>query len=106
MLSLLSELKNSKGVGIDVSKEAILVAKINRFRLNLDNRAKFFNKSITSFIDKKFDLVVSNPPYIERNNIKNLSEDVKIRAQVSSRRGNDGLDLIKKHSQIQESFKD
>ena len=97
MLSLLSELKNSKGVGIDVSKEAILVAKINRFRLNLDNRAKFFNKSITSFIDKKFDLVVSNPPYIERNNIKNLSEDVKrYEPRLALDGGNDGLDLIKK----------
>ena len=97
LLSLLSELKNSKGVGIDVSKEAILVAKINRFRLNLDNRAKFFNKSITSFIDKKFDLVVSNPPYIERNNIKNLSEDVKrYEPRLALDGGNDGLDLIKK----------
>ena len=64
------------------------MAKINRFRLNLDNRAKFFNKSITSFIDKKFDLVVSNPPYIERNNIKNLSEDVKkYEPTMASRRG-------------------
>tara|TARA_B100001093_G_scaffold489799_1_gene528270 strand:- start:995 stop:1834 length:840 start_codon:yes stop_codon:yes gene_type:complete len=97
LLSLLSELKKSTGVGIDVSKEAILVAKINRLRFNLENRAKFSKKSITSFIDKKFDLVVSNPPYIERNNIKNLSEDVKrYEPRLALDGGNDGLDLIKK----------
>ena len=97
LLSLLSELKNSIGVGIDVSKEAIFVAKINRHRLNLENRAKFFKQSITSVIDKKFNLVVSNPPYIERNNIKNLSEDVKrYEPRLALDGGNDGLDLIKK----------
>ena len=97
LLSLLSELKNSNGVGIDISKEAILVAKINRFRFNLENRAKFFKKSIMSIIDKKFDLVVSNPPYIESNNIKNLSEDVKrYEPRLALDGGNDGLDLIKK----------
>ena len=97
LLSLLSELKNSTGVGIDVSKEAIFVAKINRHRLNLENRAKFFKQSIMSVINKKFDLVVSNPPYIERNNIKNLSEDVKrYEPRLALDGGNDGLDLIKK----------
>ncbi len=97
LLSLLSELKNSIGVGIDVSKEAIFVAKINRNRFNLENRAKFFKKSIMSVINKKFDLVVSNPPYIERNDIKNLSEDVKrYEPRLALDGGNDGLDLIKK----------
>ena len=97
LLSLLSELKNSIGVGIDVSKEAIFVAKINRHRLNLENRAKFFKQSIMSVINKKFDLVVSNPPYIERNNIKNLSEDVKrYEPRLALDGGNDGLDFIKK----------
>ena len=97
LLSLLSELKNSIGVGIDVSKEAIFVAKINRHRLNLENRAKFFKQSIMSVINKKFDLVVSNPPYIERNNIKNLSEDIKrYEPRLALDGGNDGLDFIKK----------
>ena len=97
LLSLLSELKDSCGVGIDVSKEAIFVAKINRHRLNLENRAKFFKQSIMSVINKKFDLVVSNPPYIERNNIKNLSEDVKrYEPRLALDGGNDGLDFIKK----------
>jgi len=97
LLSLLSELKNSIGIGIDVSKEAIFVAKINRHRLNLENRAKFFKQSIMSVINKKFDLVVSNPPYIERNNIKNLSEDVKrYEPRLALDGGNDGLDFIKK----------
>ena len=97
VLSLLDELKDSTGVGIDISKEAILVAKINRFRFNLGNRVKFLNKSFLDVINKKFDLIVSNPPYIKRNSIKNLSDDIKkYEPRLALDGGNDGLDLIKK----------
>ena len=97
VLSLLDELKDSTGVGIDISKEAILVAKINRFRFNLENRVKFLNKSFLDVINKKFDLIVSNPPYIKRNSIKNLSDDIKkYEPRLALDGGNDGLDLIKK----------
>ncbi len=97
ILSLLSELINSTGVGIDISKDAILIAKLNRKRLNLQNRVKFFNKPLIRVINKKFDLIVSNPPYIERKNMKNLSEDIKMyEPKIALDGGNDGLDLIKK----------
>ena len=96
-MSLLDELKKSSGVGIDISKEAVSTAKINGFRLNLQDRVKFLNKSIYSVINKKFDLIVSNPPYIESSNIKNLSEDIKrYEPRLALDGGNDGLDLIKK----------
>jgi len=97
ILSLLDELKNSSGVGIDVSKEAISIAKINGMSLNLQDRVKFLNKPILSFFHKKFDLIVSNPPYIERRNMKNLCDDIKIyEPRLALDGGNDGLDLIKK----------
>ena len=97
VISLIDELEGSTGVGIDVSKEAISVAKINRLKFNLENRIKFFNKPLLSVINKKFDLIVSNPPYIKRNNIKNLSEDIKnYEPIIALDGGNDGLDLIKK----------
>ena len=97
ILSLLSELKKSTGIGVDISQKAILVAKKNATELNLLPKVKFINKSFESIFDKKFDLIVSNPPYIERKDIKNLSCDIKrYEPKIAIDGGNDGLDLIKK----------
>ena len=70
LISLLSDLKQSTGVGIDISANAILVAKKNALKHKLKNRIKFINKSLNTIFVKKFDLVVSNPPYIEKKDIK------------------------------------
>ena len=97
ILSLLSNLEKSVGLGVDVSNKAILIANKNAKRHELSNRVKFLNKSFESIFSKKFDLIVSNPPYIERKNIKNLSEDIKrFEPIMALDGGHDGLDLIKK----------
>ncbi|MDC2987166.1 peptide chain release factor N(5)-glutamine methyltransferase [Candidatus Pelagibacter bacterium] len=97
ILSLLINLKKSVGLGVDVSKKAILIANKNAKRHELFNRVKFLNKSFESIFSKKFDLIVSNPPYIETKNIKNLSEDIKrFEPIIALDGGKDGLDLIKK----------
>ena len=97
IISLLSSLNRSNGTGIDVSNSAILVAKKNATKFKLFNRIKFLNKSLENVFGKKFDLIVSNPPYIERKNMKNLSEDIKrYEPRMALDGGNDGLDLIKK----------
>ena len=97
ILSLLSSLKKSTGVGVDISKKAIFIAKNNALRHNLSSRVSFYNKSLESVFGRKFDLIVSNPPYIERKHIKNLSEDIKnYEPRMALDGGNDGLDLIKK----------
>ena len=97
IISLLSSLNKSNGTGIDVSNSAILVAKKNATKFKLFNRIKFLNKSLENVFGKKFDLIVSNPPYIERKNMKNLSEDIKrYEPRMALDGGNDGLDLIKK----------
>jgi len=97
IISLLSTLKQSTGVGIDISKKATEIAKKNAIKHDLSNRVKFFTKSCNSVYGKKFDLVVTNPPYIEKKDIKNLSEDIKIyEPKLALDGGNDGLDLIKK----------
>ncbi len=97
IISLLSEFKNSTGVAVDISSKAIMVAKKNAHKFNLTDRIKFLNKSFENLYDKKFDLIVSNPPYIERKDIKNLSDDIKkFEPRMALDGGNDGLDLIKK----------
>ena len=97
LISLLSELKTSKGKGIDISKKALLIAKKNAERLGVLNKLRFLNKSINTKFNQKFDLIVSNPPYIKSNDIRNLKEDIKrFEPRIALDGGNDGLDLIKK----------
>jgi len=97
IISLLGELYNSKGVGIDISKKAVLIAKKNGEKHKILDKIKFFNKSLDSEFNQKFDLIVSNPPYIKSNEIKNLSEDIKkYEPRIALDGGNDGLDVIKK----------
>ena len=97
IISILSSLKNSNGIGIDISKNAILTAKKNALKHKLTKRVKFLNKSLNNIFSKKFDLIVSNPPYIGSKDIKNLSDDIKrYEPRIALDGGNDGLDLIKK----------
>ena len=97
ILSLLSELKNSTGIAVDISSKAIKTAKKNASKFKLSDRIKFLNKPFENFYSKKFDLIVSNPPYIKRLDIKNLSDDIKnFEPRMALDGGNDGLDLIKK----------
>ena len=97
IISLLSELSNSKGVGIDISSRALKIAKNNALLHKVENKIKFYNKSIVKLFNCKFDLIVSNPPYIDTKNIKNLDEDIKkYEPLIALNGGNDGLDVIKK----------
>ena len=97
LISLLSELKNSKGVGIDISKNAVLIAKKNAKMHKMEDNTKFFNKPLAGNFIQKFDLIVSNPPYIMSKDIKNLNDDIKkYEPRIALDGGNDGLDLIKK----------
>ena len=97
IISLLIELKNCEGIGIDISKKALKIAKKNSKRHAMNNKIRFLNKSLDSKFKQKFDLVVSNPPYIKSSEIKNLKDDIKrYEPLLALDGGNDGLDLIKK----------
>ena len=76
LLSILKERKNFIGTGIDISKKCIKVSKYNAKRLELDNRTKFYISDVDNFLIGKYDVVVSNPPYIENLNLKYLDRDV------------------------------
>jgi release factor glutamine methyltransferase len=97
LLSILSELKNSKGIGIDISSKTIQIANANSKKHKLTQRTKFYKRSLDEIYHNKFDLIVSNPPYIMRKDIKNLNEDIrKFEPKLALDGGNDGLDVIKK----------
>ena len=97
LLSILKELVHSRGVGIDISTRAIKTAQINSKNLNLFHQSKFKVFDISKFNVGKYDLIVSNPPYIPTKDIKNLSEDIiNYEPLVALNGGLDGLDLIKK----------
>ena len=97
LLSILSELQNSKGIGIDISQKAIQIANANSKKHKLTQRTKFYKRSLNEIYHNKFDLIVSNPPYIVKKDIKNLNEDIKkFEPKLALDGGNDGLDVIKK----------
>ena len=110
LLSILKEFKNAIGIGIDKYLETIKVANINSKKNHLSKRVKFINldwnkknffKKILK-INKEFcgnetfHLVVSNPPYIERREMKNLMQEVKFEPKVALDGGHDGLRSYKK----------
>ena len=74
-----------------------MLQKKNRDKHGMQKKLLFLQKSITSEFNQKFDLVVSNPPYIKTNEFKNLSADIQnYEPKIALDGGNDGLDLIKK----------
>ena len=97
LLSILKELKFSRGTGIDISVKAIQTAKVNSKNLNLLNRSRFNICDLNKYKIGMYDLIVSNPPYIPSKDIKNLSKEViNYEPKTALDGGLDGLDLIKK----------
>ena len=97
LLSILKERKNFIGTGIDISKKCIKVSKYNAKRLELDNRTKFYISDVDNFLIGKYDVVVSNPPYIENLYLKYLDRDVvSFEPRVALTGGRDGFSEITK----------
>lgn len=82
IISLLDEYKKASGVGIDISAKALEITQKNAInnnvadRLNLVN-ASWFDNDIEKKLSKKFDIIISNPPYIPSDDIKHLDNEVK-----------------------------
>ena len=97
LLSLLKERSNFYGTGIDISKKSINISKYNAKILNLTNRTKFFKSDVDNFKIGKYDIVVSNPPYIKLSNLKYLENDVvNFEPKLALSGGLDGFAEIKK----------
>ncbi|WP_075483166.1 peptide chain release factor N(5)-glutamine methyltransferase [Candidatus Pelagibacter communis] len=94
-ISILKERKLCKFIAIDTSGNALKVAKFNAKLHQLSNRIKFFKRGVDNFYYGKYDLVVSNPPYISKHKIKYLG-DVIHEPKIALDGGCDGLETIKK----------
>ena len=97
LLTILKERKNFYGTGIDISKKSLDISKINAKKLNVDSRVKFYKSDIDKFNKGKYDLVVSNPPYIKSCDLKYLEKDViNFEPKLALDGGSDGLLQIRK----------
>ncbi len=97
IISLLNERKKLYGDAIDISKKALNVAKFNAKIHHLQNRIKFYQSSVDKFFKGKYDLILSNPPYISSLNIKYLEKDIiDFEPKLALEGGLDGSLILKK----------
>ncbi|MDC0875772.1 peptide chain release factor N(5)-glutamine methyltransferase [Candidatus Pelagibacter sp.] len=97
LLTILKERKNFYGTGIDISKKCLNISKINAKNLKVSSRTKFYKTDVDKFAQGKYDLIVSNPPYINKHSIKYLNKDVyNFEPKLALDGGLDGLSEIRK----------
>ena len=97
LLSVLKEKKNFYGTGIDISQKCLNISKINAKGLEVINRVKFFKSDVDNFNHGKYDVIVSNPPYIKKSSLKYLERDVvSFEPKLALDGGIDGISEIRK----------
>ena len=97
LLSILKEKRNFYGTGIDISDKCLKITKINAINLKVNQRLKLLKTDVDKFISSKYDLIVSNPPYIIKSKLKYLDRDVvKYEPTQALNGGLDGLSEIRK----------
>ena len=97
MFSIIKEKKDFYAIGVDISKKGIEISKKNAEKLNIKNKVKFFKSDIDNFSLGKYDLIVSNPPYIKKLDLKYLERDItRFEPKIALDGGLDGISIIKK----------
>jgi len=97
LLTILKERKNFYGVGVDISKKCLNISKINAKNLEVSSRVKFFKSDVDKFDQGKYDLIVSNPPYIKKFDLKYLEKDIaNFEPKLALDGGLDGLSEIRR----------
>ncbi len=97
-ISILHNVENATAIGLDISSKALAVAKRNAEKHSVLERLKMFESDVFSVLaDQKFDLIVSNPPYISKDEIPNLQAEVKDFEPINALTdGEDGFSIIEK----------
>ena len=97
LLSILKERKYYRGTGIDISKNCLKITKMNAISLNVSSRLKLYKTNVDKFTLGKYDLIVSNPPYIKNLDLKYLEKDVsRFEPKQALDGGLDGISEIRK----------
>ena len=97
LLSILKEKKDYLGTGIDMSNECVKLSKINANKLGVNNRVKIIKSNVDNFNFGKYDLIISNPPYIKKLDLKYLDRDViNFEPKLALNGGLEGLSEIRK----------
>ena len=95
LIALLTELPNATGIGIDVNLQAVAAARGNAIQLGLASRAQFAVGDFGAALAGSFDLIVSNPPYVESRQIATLPPEVRRDPRRALDGGADGLDAYR-----------
>jgi len=96
IITLLKLFSNSTGLGIDISPETLKIANKNAEDLKIKNRIKFIKNNWNDNITEKFDIIISNPPYIPTEQIETLQIEVRdFEPHLALDGGDDGLDCYK-----------
>ena len=97
LLSILKERKSFYGIGIDISQSCLNISKLNAIKLKVSSKLKLFKSNVDKFNLGKYDLIISNPPYIKYNKLKYLDKDVsRFEPKLALDGGLDGLSAIRK----------
>lgn len=94
-ISLAKKINNAQITAVDISNSALNVANKNAINNNVENKIKFINSNMFNNIEEKFDIIVSNPPYIETETINKLEIEVQNEPHLALDGGIDGLKFYK-----------
>jgi release factor glutamine methyltransferase len=101
IITLLLEIPNAKGVAVDISKEALEIAQKNMIQYNLEDRCKLIHSNWFENIDGKFDIIISNPPYISENDQSIMAEETLLyepkAALYADNNGYEAYEIIATH---------